>query len=199
VHRLAVEDEGVRLRGRDGRASRDVAAPIDGTRGTVAIATQRTEVLDRAAVPREGVVDLASRQCSASGHPARGIDRGRSALVSPERERRQLAVRDRVDRAAREEAAGETGNLPLVVEAQGPLQRDRGAHAAAPARPVHGTAAIRSATLDEGRKESSSWQNASYRPYGLEKQEQSRTKAAEKAERYAAKVRLILSMLKTEI
>jgi hypothetical protein len=32
---------------------------------------------------------------------------------------------------------------------------------------VHGTAAGRSATLGEGRKEASSWQNASYRPYGL--------------------------------
>ena len=36
-----------------------------------------------------------------------------------------------------------------------------------PARPVHGTAAGRSATLREGRKEASSWQNAPYRSYGL--------------------------------
>ena len=36
----------------------------------------------------------------------------------------------------------------------------------APARPVHGTAAGRSATLDECRKEASSWQNAAYRSYG---------------------------------
>lgn len=33
----------------------------------------------------------------------------------------------------------------------------------------------------------------------IEKQAQERTKAAEKAEKYAAKVRLILAMLKTEI
>ncbi len=33
----------------------------------------------------------------------------------------------------------------------------------------------------------------------IEKQEQSRNKAADKAEKYAAKVRLILAMLKTEI
>jgi hypothetical protein len=33
---------------------------------------------------------------------------------------------------------------------------------------VHGTAAGRSATLREGRKEASSWQNAFYRPYGLD-------------------------------
>jgi hypothetical protein len=36
-----------------------------------------------------------------------------------------------------------------------------------PARPVHGTAAGRSATLGECRKEASSWQNAAYRSYGL--------------------------------
>src|SRR5882672_3214867 len=35
-----------------------------------------------------------------------------------------------------------------------------------PARPVHGTAAGRSATLGECRKEASSWQNAAYRSYG---------------------------------
>ena len=101
---------------------------------------------------------------------------------------------------------GSEGGHPGIFSAagRGESHSDRAAgsrhrRARLPARPVHGTAAGRSATLGEGRKESSSWQNASYRPYGLEKQEQSRTKAAEKAERYAAKVRLILSMLKTEI
>src|SRR5882762_4552955 len=37
-----------------------------------------------------------------------------------------------------------------------------------PARPVHGTAAGRSATLGECRKEASSWLNAAYRSYGLD-------------------------------
>ena len=35
-----------------------------------------------------------------------------------------------------------------------------------PARPVHGTAAGRSATLGECRKEASSWLNAAYQSYG---------------------------------
>jgi len=36
-----------------------------------------------------------------------------------------------------------------------------------PARPVHGTAAGRSATLREGRKEASSWQNFAYPPFAF--------------------------------
>src|SRR6267378_5139519 len=55
-------------------------------------------------------------------------------------------------------AAKATAIGPLVLGTAG---------RAYPARPVHGTAAGRSATLDECRKEASSWQNAAYRSYGL--------------------------------
>jgi len=96
--------------------------------GTTVLRSTRPALVKRAACDVRG---LGPRQRSAAGHAARGIDCRRSALVAPERERRQGAIRDRIDRATREEAAGETGDLSVVVDAQGPLQRDRGAHAAA--------------------------------------------------------------------
>src|SRR6266850_4584283 len=68
---------------------------------------------------------------------------------------------------------GSEGGHPGIFSAagRGESHSDRAAgsrhrRARLPARPVHGTAAGRSATLDECRKEASSWQNAAYRSYG---------------------------------
>src|SRR5216683_1582455 len=63
-------------------------------------------------------------------------------------------------RAAREEASGpSSGRFDHQARLDHVEKRF-------PARPVHGTAAGRSATLGECRKEASSWQNAAYRSYG---------------------------------
>ncbi len=52
---------------------------------------------------------------------------------------------------------------------------------------MHGTAAGRSATLRDGRKEASSWQNASYRPYGLDTARRRRpVRSSYRLERYRA-------------
>ena len=89
-----------------------------------------------------------------------GRDRGASASASnPAQERvdRTGAAVARTSGGEGEDVVGEAGRRHPALE--GILQD--------PARPVHGTAACWSATLREGRKEASSWQNAAYRSYGL--------------------------------